>query len=55
MSLAELIALLPVIIAAAVALVVMSAIAVKRRHGLTLILTVGGMGVLLAALPLVAS
>lgn len=55
MTLAELIALLPVIIAAAVALVVMSAIAVARRHGLTLILTVSGMGLLLAVLPLVAT
>jgi NADH-quinone oxidoreductase subunit N len=55
MSPVGLVALLPVIIAAAVSIVVMLAIAVARHHGLTLTLTVGGMVVLLAVLPLAAS
>ena len=54
MSLPELIALLPLIIAATTVLAVMLGIAVARHHGLTLVLTVGGLCVLLAVLPLVA-
>jgi len=53
MSHSELIALLPLIIAAAVAITVMLAIAFARHHGLIMALTVGGLAVLLAVLPLV--
>jgi NADH-quinone oxidoreductase subunit N len=54
MSHSELIALLPLIIAASVALAVMFAIAFARHHGLIMALTVGGLAVLFAVLPLVA-
>jgi NADH-quinone oxidoreductase subunit N len=54
MNPSELIALLPLIITAAVALAVMLAMAIARHHGLTVVLTVGGLTVLLAVLPLVA-
>jgi NADH-quinone oxidoreductase subunit N len=53
-SLPELMALLPLIIAGGAALAAMLALAVARHHGLTLALTVGGLAVLLAVLPLVA-
>jgi NADH-quinone oxidoreductase subunit N len=54
MSLSELIALLPLIITVGVAVALMLVIAIARHHGLSLALTISGLVVQLALLPLVA-
>ena len=54
MSLSQLLALLPLIVAAGTAVVLMVAIAIVRHHGLTLALTVAGLLAVLAVLPLAA-
>jgi NADH-quinone oxidoreductase subunit N len=54
MSLSELIALLPLIITAGVAVALVLVIAIARHHGLSLALTLSGLVVQLTLLPLVA-
>ncbi len=54
MSLSELIALLPLIITGGVTVALVLVIAIARHHGLSLALTISGLVVQLASLPLVA-